>query len=127
MLAKLPNFDSYIIADWSANAPPKTEADSIWWAAHGWTSGGLEPDRLENPSTRQRAEDSIGRYLREAVAAGKSVLVGFDLPYGYPAGFARLLGLEGPPWPNSASPSGWLGAPSRRGSSAARERWGARS
>ena len=25
-------------------------------------------------------------------------MVGFDFPFGYPAGFAARLGLEGPPW-----------------------------
>lgn len=92
------DFDSYVIVDWSANASPKTGADSIWWAALGWAEGELKLERLENPSTRQEAEESIERFLKGAVAAGRSVLVGFDFPYGYPAGFARLLGLDGPPW-----------------------------
>ena len=29
---------------------------------------------------------------------GSSVLAGFDFPYGYPAGLARVLGLDGSPW-----------------------------
>ena len=32
------------------------------------------------------------------MARGKRVLIGFDFPFGYPAGFAARLGLSGPPW-----------------------------
>ena len=38
--------------------------------------------------------DALGRF----VAGGERVLVGFDFPYGYPAGLAAALGLVGPPW-----------------------------
>ena len=40
----------------------------------------------------------IGDALRQFVAGGERVLVGFDFPYGYPAGFAAALDLTGPPW-----------------------------
>jgi hypothetical protein len=36
--------------------------------------------------------------LIEAVGRGERVLIGFDFPYGYPRGFAAVLGLEGPAW-----------------------------
>jgi hypothetical protein len=36
--------------------------------------------------------------LAEATAKGERVVAGFDFPFGYPAGFARRLGLIGTPW-----------------------------
>jgi hypothetical protein len=87
-------FDRYIIVDWSASNRPRVGKDSIWIgmldaAGHICT---------ENPSTRCKAEVMIRDALCQFVAGGERVLVGFDFPYGYPAGFAAALGLTGPPW-----------------------------
>lgn len=94
----LPAFDTYVIVDWSATTKPKRGADSIWWASLAWEGGALKLERRENPSTRHEAEHSLRRHLQQAVLGGKSILVGFDFPYGYPNGFARMLGLKGQPW-----------------------------
>jgi len=84
-------FDHYVIVDWSANSVPKKGSDSIWICAHG-----TEPF---NVSTRTEAKAQLEELLTTAVEAGKRVLVGFDFPFGYPAGFAQKLGLKGvPPW-----------------------------
>jgi precorrin-8X/cobalt-precorrin-8 methylmutase len=40
----------------------------------------------------------LADWLVEPLARGKRVLIGFDFPFGYPAGFAARLGLSGPPW-----------------------------
>jgi len=86
-------FDTFVIVDWSAATVPRTGRDSIWI---GW----LAPDgeRLENPPTRHSAKTLLGEWLAAALGRGERVLLGFDFPFGYPAGFAARLGLSGPPW-----------------------------
>ena len=69
-------FDRYIIVDWSASNRPRVGKDSIWIcmldaAGHICT---------ENPPTRCKAEVMIGDALRQFVAGGERVLVGFDFP-----------------------------------------------
>src|SRR5690606_33139932 len=71
---------------------------SIWWVSLGWEGGALRTEALANPATRRQAEEGLRRHLVRAVEEGRSVLAGFDFPYGYPAGFARALGLRGRPW-----------------------------
>ena len=80
-------FDGYVAVDWSANGSPKQGRDSIWLAARGW--GGTEAP--ENPPTRSEAVARIEALMRRATAAGRRLLFGFDFPFGYPAGTARIL------------------------------------
>ena len=80
-------FDGYVAVDWSANGKPKQGKDSIWIAIRG-VNGTEEP---ENPATRREAVRRIERLLEKATAAGRRLLVGFDFPFGYPAGTARML------------------------------------
>lgn len=84
-------FDRYIAVDWSANNSPKLGRDSIWVAA-----GAAGGDRVEtvNLRTRRRAEDWLQGQLVDAAGRGERVLVGFDFPLGYPAGFAAALGVD---------------------------------
>jgi precorrin-8X/cobalt-precorrin-8 methylmutase len=64
-----------------------------------WRCGRLEVEANENPSTRQTCLDVLNAHLRNLIADGSSVLIGFDFPFGYPAGLAAALGLGGPrPW-----------------------------
>jgi hypothetical protein len=86
--------------DWSASSRPKKGPDSIWYCLLARTDSGLSIAALENPATRSQAGAEIRTILRDMVRRGQSVLVGFDFPYGYPAGFSSALGLEGAP--------GWL-------------------
>ena len=51
---------------------------------------------LVNAPTRHAARELISQWLE--AASGRRVLLGFDFPFGYPAGFAARLGLSGPPW-----------------------------
>jgi precorrin-8X/cobalt-precorrin-8 methylmutase len=89
-------FDTFVIVDWSAASQPKTGRDSIWICA-------VDRDGtkrlLENPDTRHKAKNLLGGLLSDATARGERVLLGFDFPFGYPAGFAKRLGLNTtPPW-----------------------------
>jgi precorrin-8X/cobalt-precorrin-8 methylmutase len=86
-------FDAFVMVDWSAAAVPRTGRDSIWICWHG--KGG---ERLENPPTRYAAKAILADCLAAALDRGERVLLGFDFPFGYPAGFAARLGLAGPPW-----------------------------
>src|ERR1051326_759714 len=86
-------FDNYVIVDWSAANHRKTGRDSIWVCHRG--PGG---ERCENPETRHRARLLLAEIIAEAHTRGERVLLGFDFPFGYPAGFARRLSLPGPPW-----------------------------
>ena len=86
-------FDTVVIVDWSANARPKHGADSIWIAQVDVASG--DTQLLANPGTRVEARHLLVDLL---VHAGPT-LVGFDFPFGYPAGFASAAGLTGnTPW-----------------------------
>src|SRR5215471_2645302 len=87
-------FDRYVIVDWSARNRPRVGKDSVWVCV-------LDADgriSAQNPPTRGKAELIIRDALRHFVAEGQRVLVGFDFPYGYPAGLAAALDLAGPPW-----------------------------
>ena len=86
-------FDAFVMVDWSAATVPRTGRDSIWIC---WNDKGGE--RLENPPTRHAAKSILADWLAAAVQRRERVLIGFDFPFGYPAGFAARLGLSGPPW-----------------------------
>lgn len=81
-------FDRIVIVDWSAQAEPKSGADSIWTFTHG------DVDAVNH---RTRAAASIA--LIDLLRAPGPTLVGFDFPLGYPTGFSLDAQLEGPaPW-----------------------------
>ncbi len=86
-------FDTYIIVDWSAAKTPKTGRDSIWICRHA-----PDGEVVANPSTRHAARLLLAEMLQAATENGERVIAGFDFPFGYPAGFARRLGLSGTPW-----------------------------
>jgi precorrin-8X/cobalt-precorrin-8 methylmutase len=91
----MPLFDRYIAVDWSANNQPKVGKDSIWSCVGDDATTELH---AANHPTRRAGEAWLLRQLTAAVRADERVLVGLDFPYGYPAGFATSLGLEGEPW-----------------------------
>jgi hypothetical protein len=86
-------FDSFVIVDWSAANLPRIGRDSIWICRRCG-----DHETLVNPPTRHAAKALIAEWLMAACVADERVLVGFDFPLGYPAGFAARLGLSGPPW-----------------------------
>jgi hypothetical protein len=83
-------FDTYIIVDWSAARTPKTGRDSIWVCRLG-----ADGETVANPPTRHAARELLAGMLTSAMANGERVVAGFDFPFGYPAGFAARLGLDG--------------------------------
>jgi hypothetical protein len=89
-------FDCYLMVDWCAESKPKTRSDSIWYCFYD------RPEnvwKIENPATRKKATDEILVHLHEKTKQQRAVLVGFDFPFGYPAGFSSALGLVGKhPW-----------------------------
>ena len=81
-------FDSFVIVDWSAANQPKTGRDSIWICAVDRDGS----ERLvENPPTRHAGKALLGEILAQATARGERVLLGFNFPFGYPAGFGQRL------------------------------------
>jgi molybdopterin molybdotransferase len=88
-------FDSVLIVDWSAgnDRGPRPKPDAIWTAA---ARGG----RVEEPvyhRNRVVAEAAIAEVVAAELAAGRRLFLGFDFPFGYPAGFAaRLVGRPDP-------------------------------
>ncbi|MEM9811251.1 MAG: precorrin-8X methylmutase [Pseudomonadota bacterium] len=84
-------FDTHVIVDWSAAATPspaRPSADAIWWAATR-TGGAAEAPRYER--TRAEALAALTAFLAAERAAGRRVLLGFDFPFGYPAGVAHRI------------------------------------
>jgi precorrin-8X/cobalt-precorrin-8 methylmutase len=90
-----PLFDRYIAVDWSANNSPKFGRNSIWAAV-----GDAAADTIEtvNIGTRRQVERWLLQQLGAAVQRRERALVGLDFPYGYPVGFASMLGLTDQSW-----------------------------
>ena len=90
MLSAGPLFDAYVMVDWSAEARPKTGADSLWLTL-------LDRDgdeRVDNPPTRAAAIALLADWLSDLSARGRHVLVGFDFAFGLPRGALARLGLR---------------------------------
>jgi molybdopterin-guanine dinucleotide biosynthesis protein B len=82
-------FDTVVVVDWSASqapSPAKPTADAIWTAV---VRGGVSDSTYHR--TRALAERHLNAVLALEAAQGRRVLVGFDFPMGYPAGFAARL------------------------------------
>ncbi|PJI86426.1 molybdopterin molybdotransferase [Yoonia maricola] len=87
------SFDKVIMLDWSGgnDRGPRPVKDAIW-ACIGMAGTVEEPVYLRN---RQLAEEWLTETLTTLQAARHSVLVGFDLCFAYPTGFAtKLVGSE---------------------------------
>src|SRR5215213_5156067 len=92
-------FDAYLAVDWSASSkksPAKPSRDAIWVGervvAYDHTPV-FEPESYFR--TRKACLSHVGDRLRGHRDAGRRVFIGFDFAYGYPAGFAKALGLAG--------------------------------
>ena len=116
-----PLFDAYAMVDWSAAAVPRLGRDSIWWALLVRSAGGYRDIALENLPTREAATVRLAEALMELSGSGLRTLVGFDFPFGYPAGTARALGRDGVPWHATWS---FLAASVRDGADNANDRFG---
>lgn len=92
-------FDAYLVVDWSGSRKPRRGPNSIWWTLLEWRAGKPIRTHLENSPTRSQATAEIREALVALSGLGRSVLVGFDFPYGFPSGTcAGLLGRR-PPLP----------------------------
>jgi molybdopterin-guanine dinucleotide biosynthesis adapter protein len=86
----LHRFDTVITVDWSASgqpSPARPSPDAIWLGVA--RTGGAEATSYHR--TRAGAERALTEMLEDEAAQGRRVLVGFDFPMGYPAGFAQRL------------------------------------
>ncbi|MEO9777673.1 MAG: gephyrin-like molybdotransferase Glp [Sedimentitalea sp.] len=85
----MSRFDTFVVVDWSGgnDRGAKPKKDAIWAciAREGQTE---EPVYLRN---RQVAEEWLRDLLEAETAARRRVMIGFDFPFGYPAGFCRAL------------------------------------
>ncbi len=81
----MTRFDRFVVVDWSGgnDTGPKPRKDAIWLCEHE-----AEPEYLRN---REVAEDRLRALIDDAQALGQRLLIGFDFPFGYPAGFTRAL------------------------------------
>lgn len=79
-------FDRVIVADWSASgqpSPARPSADAIWIGSAD--ASGVKTTYFR---TRAAAETALTQAIWEAQGR---LLIGFDFPMGYPAGFAARL------------------------------------
>lgn len=85
----MSGFDRIIVVDWSASKTPSPKtpsADAIWIAVHvaGQTT-------CTYHRTRADAIAALCAEFDDAMVQEQRVLVGFDFPFAYPAGFARAV------------------------------------
>ena len=85
----MSRFDTVAVVDWSGgnDRGPRPRADAIWIGIRG-PEGRAETHYARN---RQVAEARLRDLVAEERAAGRRLLIGFDFPFGYPAGFAAAL------------------------------------
>ena len=83
-------FRTHVIVDWSARSKPspaRPTKDAIWWAV---ARDGI----VEKPAYARTRHDAVERLVALIAAeldAARRVLIGFDFPFGYPAGVAAHL------------------------------------
>ncbi|MDE0391896.1 MAG: hypothetical protein OXI57_07505 [Rhodospirillales bacterium] len=90
----MPLFQTHVVVDWSARSRPSPERetrDAIWWAVARIGRRGVRVRKPEYARTRHQALDRLARLIAGELDAGRRVLVGFDFPFGYPAGVAAHL------------------------------------
>lgn len=85
----MSRFDTFVMVDWSGgnDRGPTPKKDAIW-ACVARAGQAQAPVYLRN---RHMAEDWIGDCIATELAAGRRACLGFDFPFGYPAGFAAAL------------------------------------
>ncbi|MEM6387007.1 MAG: molybdopterin-guanine dinucleotide biosynthesis protein B [Pseudomonadota bacterium] len=91
----LRGFDSFAVVDWSSgnDTGPKPKKDAIW-AGTNVAGSEREPVYLRN---RDLALDWLADLIAAERADKRRLLIGFDFPFGYPAGFAHhVTGSEDP-------------------------------
>ncbi|MDU8913477.1 gephyrin-like molybdotransferase Glp [Aestuariicoccus sp. MJ-SS9] len=78
-------FDRFVMVDWSGgnDTGPTPRKDAIWIG-----EAGAEPRYMRN---RALAEEALSDRIERSLTAGERLMIGFDFPFGYPAGFAGAL------------------------------------
>jgi hypothetical protein len=88
-------WDTFVMVDWSGgnDRGPTPAKDAIWVGInHGDTS--VEPLYFRN---RQVFHIWMTNFLEQQLTTNRHTMVGFDFPFGYPAGFGKhLTGSEDP-------------------------------
>lgn len=82
-------FDSFAVIDWSSgnDTGPTPRKDAIW-AATVVQGEAEEPVYLRN---RELARDWLARLITREMGRNRRLMIGFDFPFGYPAGFAKAV------------------------------------
>ena len=87
-------FHTHIVVDWSARSRPSPATpgkDAIWWAAARASRRGVVVQEPEYARTRHDAVGRLARIVAAELDRGRRALVGFDFPFGYPAGVAERV------------------------------------
>lgn len=91
-------FDAYIVADWTAAETKKLGDNSLWIGVAKRDVRFRLYAETHNVATRVEGEALLNSLLAEHKKRGDRVLVGLDFNFGFPAGTAARLKLEGTPW-----------------------------
>ena len=91
-------FDAVIIADWTAAEGKKLGDQSVWIGVAKRDVRFRLYTETHNTATRAEGEALLNKLVSEHRKRGDRVLVGFDFNFGYPAGTAARLKLDGTPW-----------------------------
>ena len=89
----MPLFHTHVVVDWSARSKPspkRKSKDAIWWAV-ARIAGDVDVEKPAYARTRHAALEGLARLIGDELDDGRRVLVGFDFPFGYPAGVAEHL------------------------------------
>ena len=91
-------FDAYIVADWTAAETKKLGDTSLWIGVAKRDVRFRLYTETHNVATRAEGEALLASILADHRKRGDRVLVGLDFNFGYPAGTAARLKLDGTPW-----------------------------
>ncbi len=82
-------FQTFAMVDWSGgnDTGPTPRKDAIW-ACTAREGHVLQPEYQRN---RMVAEKWLEALIRTELEVGRRLFLGFDFPFGYPAGFARAM------------------------------------
>ena len=91
-------FDAYVVADWTAAETKKLGDNSLWIGVAKRDVRFRLYAETHNVATRAEGEALLASILADHRKRGDRVLLGLDFNFGYPAGTAARLKLEGAPW-----------------------------
>ena len=91
-------FDAYVVADWTAAETKKLGDNSVWIGVAKRDVRFRLYSETHNVATRAEGEALLASLLAEHHKRGDRVLLGFDFNFGFPAGTAARLKLDGTAW-----------------------------